>query len=257
MAADGSPSTLDRAEAVFAALSEHGFLTLTEITAVTGIPRSSAHRLLTRMVRLRWLLRVGDNYELGVRMFELGTPGRRNHWFHRIAYPRLQELHARTGFVVHMAYLDGWDAMYWERLGTGRFGAELPTRVGTQWPAHRTALGKVLLADESDADLARTAPATLTPGTAATITDFEVLRRQLDRVRADLIAFDRGEALAGVGCVAAAAHAGRARTSDGHSTTVAISVTAPLDQFDRRWTGLVLATAAEITRAAGPNPMAE
>lgn len=250
------PSILDRAELIYDALAMNGYLTLSEIIAITGIPRSSAHRLLGKMVQLRWLLRVGDSYELGVRLFELGSEGLRTHWFHRIAYPRLCELQKRTGVVVHMAYLDGDQAVFWEKLGTGGFGAELPTRIGGRWPAHTVALGKVLLAAEPDELLDGPAFRDLKPSTPATITDPAALRAEIARVRSDGVAFDRGESLRGVGCIAAPVHAGDANTSDGRTTTAAISVCAPLNQIDRRFVALLRTSAAEISRTAGLNPMA-
>ncbi|WP_024796889.1 IclR family transcriptional regulator [Tomitella biformata] len=254
--AQDAQSTLDRVDLIFDALEEHGFLTLSEVVRITDIPRSTAHRLLSRMVQKRWLLRVGTRYELGVRIFELGSEGVRNHWFHRIAYPRLNELQLRTGYVVHMAYLDGADAVYWERIGSSPFGSALTTRIGARRPAHRTALGKVLLAAEPPELLDSAAFANLKPGTPLTVTDRDALRVEIARVRAEGIAYDRGESLVGIGCIAAPVLAGRASTSDGHTTTAAISVCAPVDKLHRAIAAAVREVAADITRTAGRNPMA-
>lgn len=252
-----SPSILDRVDLIFDTLSAHGFLTLSEIVAATGLSRSTAHRLLSRMVEKRWLLRIGTRYELGVRLFELGSEAVRNHWFHRIAYPRLNDLARQTGAVVHMAYLDGADAVYWERIGAGTFSGQLATRIGARRPAYRTALGKVLLAAEPPAVLDSGAFAELKPVTGRTLTSLDALRAEVERARADGIAHDRGESLAGIGCIAAPVQAGTASTSDGHTTTAAISVCAPLERLNRTVAAAVRATAADISRTAGPNPMFE
>lgn len=248
-------STLDRVDLIFGALQENGYLTLSEVVEQTGIPRSSAHRLLTRMVRMRWLLRVGSSYELGVRLFGLGTEGVRNHWFHRIAYPRLRDLHTRTGYVIHLAYLDGTDAVVWDKLGGGSFGAAVPTRIGTRRPAHQCAVGKVLLAAESDEFLDGIRH--LAPATARTITDPDALQGEIDQARERRFAVDRAESFNGVGCIATTVLAGMADTSDGHSTTAAISICAPVGRIDHRLLTPLLGTAADITRTASPNPMAE
>lgn len=253
--ASGAVSSLDRVDLIFDALQEHGYLTLSEVIRHTGIPRSSAHRLLTRMVRMRWLLRVGSSYELGTRLFGLGTEAVRNHWFHRIAYPKLRELQARTDYVVHLAYLDGSDAVIWEKLGGGAFGASVSTRIGTRRPAHQSAVGKVLLAAEADEFLDGIDH--LTPATSRTITDPDDLRAELDTVRQQRFATDRGESISGVGCIATHALAGAADTSDGHTTTTAVSVCAPVARIDRTLLPVLLHTATAITRAASPNPMAE
>ncbi len=252
-----APSALDRLDLIFDAMEQYGFLTLSEIVRVTGIPRSTAHRLLSRMVEKRWLLRVGARYELGVRIFELGSEAVRNHWFHRIAYPRLNELHSNTGYVVHLAYLDGVDVVYWEKVGTGKFASALATRIGARRPAYRTALGKVLLASEPPAILDSAPLQNLKPGTPLTLTSPDALRAEVDRARVEGLAYDRGESLVGVGCIAAPVLAGQADTSDGHTTTAAISVCAPVDKLSRGVAAAVRAAAADISRSAGVNPMSD
>ena len=71
-------------------------------------------------------------------------------------------------------------------------------------PMHCTALGKVLLAfsvDGGRAFLSRSSP--FGALTAHTITEPDALRRELNTVRADQLAYDREEAAIGLVCVAA------------------------------------------------------
>lgn len=247
-------STLDRADLIFDALQANGYLTLSEIVQETGIPRSSAHRLLTRMVARRWLLRVGSSYELGVRLFALGTEGLRNHWFHNIAYPHLQALQTSTGHTVHLVYLDGSDAVIWDKVdGAGE--PPVPSNIGGRRAAHQCAAGKVLLAAEPDAFLDRLNH--VAPATPRTITDIDRLRAEIATVRERRLAFDHGETFPGLGGIAAPTLAGPADTSDGHTTTVAISVYGPLTSIDQRCVPTLLKTAKRITQEASPNPMAE
>ncbi|WP_228001636.1 IclR family transcriptional regulator [Nocardia australiensis] len=247
-------SQLERVELVLGAVELEGYMTLSQISAATGIPRSSAHRLLERMVKLRWLLRVGDCYELGTRIFELGSEAVRNHWFHRIAYPYLAELQERTQLVVHLAYLDGSDVVYWDKL-PGTTGGRVPTRIGGRQPAHRTALGKALLAAEPDRCLKHPGFDSMKRSTPITITDRDELAREIVKVRNDGVAFDRGEALVEIGCVAATVSAGHANTSDGYTTTAAISICGPLRQIGNELVNPLRAVANRITRAATVNPM--
>lgn len=249
-------SQLDRADLVLQALEQKRYLTATQLIAATGIPRSSAHRLLTHMVRRRWLLRVGDCYEIGVRMFEVGTIGLSNHWFHRVALPHLWELQRRTQLTVHLAYLDGGDVVYWDKLAE-QFGARLPTRIGGHQPAHCTALGKALLATEPDRYLDRPEFATLTRQTPQTITTPEQLHEELTRVRDTGVALDRGETLRHVGCIAASVDAGHASTSDGHVTTAAVSVCGPAEHVTYPLQARVRVTAIRISQEAATNPMVQ
>ena len=66
-------AVIDRVSLVLDAFDGPGRLNLAQIVRRTGLPRSSAHRLLERLVALRWLRRNGRDYELGMRLVELGS----------------------------------------------------------------------------------------------------------------------------------------------------------------------------------------
>ena len=68
-------AVIDRISLVLDAFEGPGRLTLAQIVRRTGLPRSSAHRMLERLVQLRWLRRSGRDYELGMRLVELGSLG--------------------------------------------------------------------------------------------------------------------------------------------------------------------------------------
>src|SRR6476619_961930 len=148
-------AVIDRVSLVLDAFDGPGRLNLAQIVRRTGLPRSSAHRMLERLVALRWLRRNGRDYELGMRLVELGSLAVHQDRLHRAAIPLLHDLHRATGLVVHLAVLDGTDVMYLEKIGD-RMVAAIPTRVGGRQPAQCTAVGKAILAynDDADADLA-------------------------------------------------------------------------------------------------------
>ncbi len=151
MTADRAETTtpsavIDRISLVLEAFEGPGRLTLAQIVRRTGLPRSSAHRMLERLVALRWLRRSGRDYELGMRLVELGSLAVHQDRLHRAAAPLLHDLHRATGLVVHLAVLDGADVVYLEKIGD-RMVAAIPTRVGGRHPAHCTAVGKAMLAD--------------------------------------------------------------------------------------------------------------
>ncbi|WP_067680621.1 IclR family transcriptional regulator [Nocardia miyunensis] len=120
-------------------------LTLAEIARRSHVPRSSAHRILQRLVELGWVERKQFKYTLGVRMFELGAQFRRRHNVHRAALPVMTDLHRRSGLTVHLSMLVGAEIMHLDRVG-------LWPSVGGQWsvgarqPAAITAAGRAVLA---------------------------------------------------------------------------------------------------------------
>jgi DNA-binding IclR family transcriptional regulator len=236
-------AVIDRISLVLDAFDGPGRLTLAQIVRRTGLPRSSAHRMLERLVALRWLRRDGRDYELGMRLVELGSLALHQDRIHRAAIPLLRDLHRATGLVVHLAVLDGSDVVYLEKIGD-QMAAAIPTRVGGRQPAHCTAVGKAILAyNESAAVDLSTRRTRFSIGTAAQ------LATELAKVRAHGVAFEREESLPGFGCVAAPiGAAGRA--------VAAVSVCGPMGRmtFDQRLAAPVRMTAMGIWRNAEGGP---
>lgn len=233
-------AVIDRISLVLDAFEGHGRLTHAQVARRTGLPRSSVHRILEQLVRLRWLRRNGRNYELGLRLMELGSLAIHQDRLHRAAVPFLHELHRSTGYVVHLAVLDGADVVYLDKVGD-RLGNAVPTRVGGRQPAHCTAVGKAILADTEAADF-------FEAGTARTKTRYSIttaaqLRAELAKVRAHGVAFEREESVPGFGCVAAPiGEIGRA--------VAAVSICGPIQRMtlDHRLAAPVRMTALGIWR---------
>ena len=236
-------AVIDRISLVLDAFEGPGRLTLAQIVRRTGLPRSSAHRMLERLVQLRWLRRNGRDYELGMRLVELGSLAVHQDRLVRAARPLLGELHRATGLVVHLAVLDGSDVVYLDKIGDRVVGA-LPTRVGGRQPAHCSALGKAMLAysDDPEVDLQ-------VRKTKYSISTNSQLAIELAKVRAHGVAFEREESLLGFGCVAAPIG------SPGEAVA-AVSVCGPMSRmkFDQRLTAPVRMTAMGIWRNVEDGP---
>ncbi|MBV8294984.1 MAG: IclR family transcriptional regulator [Mycobacterium sp.] len=237
-------AVIDRISLVLDAFEGPGRLTLAQIVRRTGLPRSSAHRMLERLVQLRWLRRSGRDYELGMRLVELGSLAVHQDRLVRVAAPLLGELHRATGLVVHLAVLDGPDVVYLEKVGD-RVISAIHTRVGGRQPAHCTAVGKAILA-YCDEDAAVDLQARKTKYSIASGSQ---LAAELAKVRAHGIAFEREESLLGFGCVAAPIG------SPGEAVA-AVSVCGPMNRmmFDQRLTAPVRMTAMAIWRNVEDGP---
>ncbi|MFF0816679.1 IclR family transcriptional regulator [Rhodococcus sp. NPDC003318] len=242
-------AVLDRVSLVLDAFDGPGRLTLAQIVRRTGLPRSSAHRMLDRLVQLRWLRRQGRDYELGMRLLELGSLAVHQDRLHRAALPLLHELHRVTGYAVHLAILDRTDVVYLEKIG-GRLAAAIPTRVGGRQPAHCTAVGKAMLGFADDAQLTEVDAALSTRKTKYSISTPAQLRTELAKVRAHGIAYEREESLPGFACVAAPIG------SIGEAVA-AVSVCGPATQMgrDHRLAAPVRMTALGIWRSVEGGPV--
>jgi DNA-binding IclR family transcriptional regulator len=176
-------------------------LSLGEIAGHAGVPKPTAHRIVTSLVAEGALERGHDGYRLGLRLFELGERVHMKRDVREAALPFLQDLYGATHHTVHLAVLEGRDVVYVERI-RGHDPVPLPSSVGGRQPAHCTAVGKALLAHRADV-MAILATTRLRAKTRHTITDPAVLEHDLARVRTRGVAIDREEAVLGVHCVAA------------------------------------------------------
>ncbi|MFE2306671.1 IclR family transcriptional regulator [Streptomyces sp. NPDC059411] len=177
-------------------------LSLTEVVRRSGIPRSSAHRILDQLVRLRWLDREGRDYRMGMRMLELGALASHHNRLRRAALPLLHALHEQTGRVVHLSVLDGAEVVCLERIG-GSEATTVPSRVGGRMPAYCTATGKAILAFSDPSAVEHVLAQGLRPRTARTRLRPRGLRARHAARRQRGGGELRGESFRGISCVAA------------------------------------------------------
>lgn len=182
----------------------YAVLTLEEVAGRTGLPRSTAHRILDQLVRVRWLEHLTTGYLLGPRALGLGGREGGHSALRAAAAPVLHQLALRTGLVAHLAVLEDAEVYYLDKVG-GRFAVDVPSRVGGSAPAHCTALGKAILAwlapELVDQEYAQGIPSR----TAHTIVTRGLLHQELGRIRQRHgVAYERGECFGGIGCVGVA-----------------------------------------------------
>jgi DNA-binding IclR family transcriptional regulator len=218
-AADEGRSLVGRIAAIMDAFDGgQSVLTLVELSRLSGLPKSTAHRLAEQLRELGWLERDYRGYRVGIRLFELGGLAVGHNQLREAALPHLHALANKAGHAVQLGVLDGDEVVYLERIVVGPY--RLPTHPGARMPAYCTGLGKAMLAfDELATE--RVIETEMPRLTATTITSADALREALDRVRETGVAFDLQEAYEGLGCVAAPIrNAGRA--------IGAVSVTGPI-----------------------------
>ncbi|MFD4259210.1 IclR family transcriptional regulator [Streptomyces sp. NPDC058534] len=261
-------SLLRKAEKVLAAFDGTApWLSLTEVIRRSGLPRSSAHRILDQLVQLRWLEREGRDYRMGMRILEHGGLAAHHNRLLRAALPKLDALHEATGKLVQLYVLDDIEVVCLERIGS-LDAHVVPTRVGARLPAHCTAAGKAVLGFGDPAGVERVVEAGLHPRTHRTVTHPSLFRTELMSVRDRGIAYDLEGTYPGLMCAAVPLRgAGRAiaavsvSSMGGHRTLERL---APLLQSCARsiWTELYgpgraarFAPPVEAPPAAVPVPM--
>ena len=179
-------------------------ISLAELSKRVGLHNSTTFHLVKTMVRLGYVSQVEDSrkYRIGRRMFTLAAGAMDEIELVSVATPALEKLTAVTGEYSHFAVRSAEQIVVVAKTaGTGIF--QMVDRTGAVRPGHATALGKVLLASLTPAQLERyleTNP--LRPFTSKTITEREALLRELDEVRRKGLAFDDGEFDSEARCVA-------------------------------------------------------
>lgn len=225
-------------------------LTLQDIVERSGLPRSTVHRILDSLVRLRWLDHRGGDYGLGMRALELGGLAVAHNSLREATAPLLHDLHVRTGVTVHLSVLDRLDVVCLDKL-SARSGMALPTRVGGRTPAHATASGKAILAWTDPRQVDAILRGKLVSRTPRTLPTMEALEQELAKVRArGGLAYDREESSPGVACVAAPLR-GSARA------VAAVSLTGEASRMDlNRLSPFVAETARQASAALFPQDLA-
>jgi IclR family acetate operon transcriptional repressor len=188
--------------------------TLTELSRRLHLHVSTVHRLMVNLVRQGFveLDPASGGYQLGFQVLRMGLRVLDRLDYRRVAHPLLRELNQKTQETVHLAILQGDQAISIEKFGSPQ-PVGLDARLGGQMPLHCTGVGKVLLAYQSEEMLTKLAKSPglqrLTPRTVTTLTQ---LKKELERIRERGYAVDNEEAVDGLRCVAAPLfdHTGRA-----------------------------------------------
>lgn len=178
-------------------------LRLAELSCLSGLNKTTTHRLLQALLSEELLDRnPGTNaYRLGPGMMALGVQALSSNDLRLRARPLLKRLAEETGETATLEVpID--DTMLILDEVTSKHFVGASGNVGTRWPIHATSTGKALIAFEVHGrDRLR---AELPSLTSRTITNFDVLEKQLGDIRrrgfAEVVD-ELEEGLSGVGAV--------------------------------------------------------
>lgn len=157
-------------------------LRLSDITRRTGLPSSTAHRVLSELREWNALERTPNGYRVGVRMFGIGSAVQSQDRIYEAATPIMQEVFAATGENVHLSMLDGSEVVFVLKL-TGQRSFPIVTRPGGRLPAHATASGRVMLAHSSAEVIEAVMRGEREKLTSNTIDDADSLLAELNEAR--------------------------------------------------------------------------
>ncbi len=178
---------------------------VSEVAKALGIPKSSAHALLSTLALIGLLKRGPDGrYRLGWRILTLSQVLLSSNSWRQEARKAMEEVVARFGETAHLAVLECGRVVYVEKLEGTQAVRVANTGVGVELPAHCSAVGKVLLAYLPWKEVVRIMAERGMPAlTANTITTLDELQTELQGVREKGYAYDIEETVPELCCVAA------------------------------------------------------
>ncbi len=183
-------------------------LTIAEVARAAGLNRATARRFLHTLHRDGYLSCHDGRYTLRPAAMELGHAYLSTAVIDDVFQGHLQSLAEQVNKSCSAGALDGHDTVFLARAKpSGTRMMTLTLMVGARVPAYLTALGRVLLADLTDAELADYLDtATLRPETEHTIIDPNRLREELSAIREQGFAILNQEIESGVCAVAVPIH---------------------------------------------------
>lgn len=241
LAGGTSSSILGKAFAILETFNrDRGLMNLSQISRRSGLPKSTAHRVVKMLVELDALARHGEDYRLGPRMFSFGSRSAEIA-LREYSMPHLVAVATQCRQLVQLGVLRDRDILYLAKVG-GR-GALNPVPVGDRLDAHVTALGKAILAFSEPEAVRGVMEGPLARHTRATITEPDALSATLSEVRGDRVATDREECIDGLRCVAVPIFSGAEVVA-----AVSVSYPAPLGS-GRAFVGPLQTAATRISRS--------
>lgn len=165
--------------------SERTVQSASEIGRRSGLPSSTAHRIVDDLVRAGLLDRNEDaQIRLGMRLWELALRGSSALRLRTAALAHMERVQSVVRQHTQLAVRDQDEALFLERLSHPDAGANI-TRIAGRLPLHASSSGLVLLAHAPGEVRRRILSGPLRPISRETVTDPRIIERMLAEIRRD------------------------------------------------------------------------
>ena len=176
---------------------------VTEVAEALGISKTTVHTHLSTLSELGYVYQDGDRYHASLKFLTTGNLVRERFDLYRYGRSIANALAESTGEVVHLAVEEEGVVHFLHAARGGPQAIESVTPSGETAFLHATAVGKSMLAEMPEEQREDIIARGLEPVTPRTITDPELLREELDRIREEGYAVNDQEQVLGarsVGC---------------------------------------------------------
>ncbi len=210
MSSSNTIQSIDRALSILEFLYRHGHeASISEISAATNLFGSTIHRILRTLKERGYVYQnqKTSKYWLGMRFYALGNAVKENMPLVSIIEPLADIVARKYGETVYVAvpsFLSPRQAQQALilKISYSTFILRTSPNVGAVTLAHGSATGKCMMAYYSEALLETYRQYPLVQQTEKTITDWDVMLKELRKIRQNGYAIDREEEETGLTCVA-------------------------------------------------------
>lgn len=219
-----------RAASILKALEkETDGISVSELSRITGLPRTTVHRLVTSLEAEHLLINADGSVRLGPALARLAAAAHTD--VAGITRSAIEKLGRRTRETVEISVYRGVHAISVSQYVSDQ-ELRVVSAVGTAFPCHCTAHGKALLANLEDAVIRELYVRPPERRTTCTIGSVSEILHAVSEVRTRGYAIDREEHARGVCGIGIS-------LKPGMSETYAISVAVPALRFDESFESIL------------------
>lgn len=196
-------------------------LGIKELSISTGLPASTVQRIVNTLELKNYLMQnpKNDKYRLGIALYNISKSYAENFdWIDsaRIHMEKMVEKHKET---VNLAILQGQKVVYITKVDSPNI-LRPNFNVGVQYPAFCTSLGRCLLAHQPSELIDTMLSSPIEPCTKKSITDPNLMRLELSKIRQSGYAIEDEEFQEGLFCISAPIRGFKGRVMAAISTTI-------------------------------------
>ena len=243
----GSIQVIERLARLLDAIAQHdNDASLKILSAETGLHPSTAFRILASLSEQGFVERTEKgNYQLGVKLMQLGSRVSTSVDIRKIALPLMEKLRDTLGETVNLTVREGDEVVYIERSVAKRM-MKVEQVIGSRAPLHVTAVGKLMLGEQGEAACRSYAKRSKLPAyTSNTCSKLAALLPECLAAAKRGYALDNEEAELGVGCIGTLV-----RDASGQ-VVAGLSVSAPIERRRDEWIPLIVQAGAQLSKQLG------
>ncbi|MDD3169532.1 MAG: IclR family transcriptional regulator [Eubacteriales bacterium] len=179
-------------------------LGVTEIANMLELKKSTIFGILATLEKYGFVQQnpATGKYNLGLKLLELGMIMQDNMDIRTVARPSLKDLVDQYKETVHLVIQDRDEVVNIDKI-EGPSAINIRSRIGKRNPIHATGVGKCLLAYNEAHEIEKITGKELKRYTPNTITEPDLLKKELERIREKGYSIDHEEIEEGLRCIAA------------------------------------------------------